>query len=93
MYQAELDAFFRDAKEADFSSAPNVLDSLVYLDHTYYQYETEIDFPRLHINCDSAEEEDLDDTLPYEQPPPHITQLEIIKPMQLLLLNKVISML
>ena len=70
MYQAELDAFFRDAKEADFSSVPNVLDSLVYLDRTYYQYETEIDFPHLHIDCDSAEEEDLDDTLPYEHPPP-----------------------
>ena len=47
-----------------------MLDSLVYLDRTYYQYETEIDFPRLHINCDSAEEEDLEDTLPYEEPPP-----------------------
>ena len=70
MYQAELDAFFWDAKEANLSSAPNVLDSLVYLDHTYYQYETEIDFSRLHIDCDSAGEEDLDDTLPYEQPPP-----------------------
>ena len=70
LYQVELDAFFQDAKEVNFSSAPNVLDSLVYLDHTYYQYETEIDFPHLHIDCDSAEEEDLDDTLPYEQPPP-----------------------
>ena len=70
MYQAELDAFFRDGKEADFSSAPNVLDSLVYLDRTYYQYETEIDFPGLHIDCDSVEEEDLEDTLPYEEPPP-----------------------
>ena len=70
MYQVELDAFFRDGKEADFSSAPNVLDSLVYLDHTYYQYETEIDFPHLHSDCDSAEEEDLEDTLPYEEPPP-----------------------
>ena len=47
-----------------------MLDSLVYLDRTYYQYETEIDFPRLHIDCDSAEEEDLEDTLPYEEPPP-----------------------
>ena len=37
---------------------------------TYYQYETEIDFPGLHIDCDSAEEEDLEDTLPYEEPPP-----------------------
>ena len=70
MYQAELDAFFRDGREADFSLAPNMLDSLVYLDHTYYQYETDIDFPRLHIDCDSAEEEDLEDTLPYEEPPP-----------------------
>ena len=70
MYQVELDAFFRDGKEANFSSAPNVLDSLVYLDRTYYQYETEIDFPHLHIDCDSAEEEDLEDTLPYEEPPP-----------------------
>ena len=42
----------------------------MYLDHTYYQYETEIDFPHLHIDCDSAEEEDLEDTLPYEEPPP-----------------------
>ena len=41
MYQAELGAFFRDGKEADFSSVPNVLDSLVYLDRTYYQYETD----------------------------------------------------
>ena len=47
-----------------------MLDSLVHLDHTYYQSETEIDFPGLHIDCDSAEEEDLDDTLPYEMPPP-----------------------
>ena len=70
MYQVELDALFRDGREADFSSAPNVLDSLVYLDHTYYQYETEIDFPRLHIDCDSVEKEDLEDTLPYEEPPP-----------------------
>ena len=70
MYQAELDTFFRDGREADFSSAPNVLDSLVYLDHTYYQYETNIDFPHLHIDCDSTEEEDLEDTLPYEEPPP-----------------------
>ena len=70
MYQVELDAFFRDGKEADFSSAPNVLDSLVYLDHTYYQCETEIDFPHLHIDCDSAEEEDLEDMLPYEETPP-----------------------
>ena len=45
MYQAELDAFFRDGREADFSQAPNVLDSLVYLDRTYYQYKTEVDFP------------------------------------------------
>ena len=70
MYQVELDAFFRDGKQAKFSSAPNVLDSLVYLDHTYYQYKTEIDFPHLHIDCDSEEEEDLEDTLPYEEPPP-----------------------
>ena len=70
MYQAKLDAFFRDGREADFSSAPNVLDSLVYLDRTYYQYETDIDIPCLHIDCDSAEEEDLEDTLPYEEPPP-----------------------
>ena len=70
MYQAELDAFFRDGREADFSLAPNMLDSLVYLDCTYYQYETDIDFPHLHIDCDSAEEEDLEDTLPYEEPPP-----------------------
>ena len=70
MYQAELDAFFRDGREADFSLAPNMLDGLVYLDRTYYQYETEIDFPCLHIDCDSAEEEDLEDTLSYEEPPP-----------------------
>ena len=70
MYQAELDAFFRDSREADFSQVPNVLDSLVYLDCTYYQYETEVDFPGLHIDCDSADEEDLEDTLPYEEPPP-----------------------
>ena len=62
--------FFRDGREADFSLAPNVLDSLVYLDHIYYQYETDIDFPCLHIDCDSAEEEDLEDTLTYEEPPP-----------------------
>ena len=92
MYQAELDAFFHDGKEPDFSSAPNVLDSLVYLDCMYYQYETEIDFPGLHIDCDSAEEEDLEDTLPYEEPSPPIIQSEIIKPMQLLLLSKVIFM-
>ena len=36
MYQAKLDAFFRDGREADFSLAPNVYDSLVYLDRTYY---------------------------------------------------------
>ena len=42
----------------------------MYLDRTYYQYNTEIDFPCLHIDCDSAEEEDLEDTLPYEEPPP-----------------------
>ena len=65
MYQVELDAFFRDGREADFSLALNVLDSLVYLDHTYCQYKTDIDFPRLHIDYDSAE-----DTLPYEEPPP-----------------------
>ena len=70
MYQAELNAIFRDGREADFSQAPNVLDSLIYLDRTYYQYETEVDFPGLHIDCDSAEEEDLEDTLPYEEPPP-----------------------
>ena len=66
-----------------------MLDSLVYLDRTYYQYKTEIDFHGLHIDCDSAEEEDLEDTLPYEEPPPPITQLEIIKRMQLLLCNKI----
>ena len=70
MYQVQLDAYFRDGREADFSLAPNVLDSLVYLDRTYYQYETDIDFPCLHIDCDSAEEEDSEDTLPYEEPPP-----------------------
>ena len=70
-----------------------MLDSLVYLDCTYYQYETEIDFPGLHIDCDSAEEEDLEDTLPYEELPPPITQLEIDKLMQLLLLSKAIFML
>ena len=47
-----------------------MLDSLVHLDRTYYQYKTEINFPGLHIDCDSAEEEDLEDTLPYEEPPP-----------------------
>ena len=47
-----------------------MLDSLVHLDRTYYQYETEIDFPGLYIDCDSAEEEDLEDTLPYKEPPP-----------------------
>ena len=70
MYQAVLDAFFRDGREADFSQAPNVLDSLIYLDHTYYQYKTEVDFPGLHIDCDSADKEDLEDMLPYEEPPP-----------------------
>ena len=49
MYQVELDAFFRDGRQADFSSALNVLDSLVYFDCTCYQYKTEIDFPHLHI--------------------------------------------
>ena len=93
MYQAELDAFFRDGREADFSAAPNVLDSLVHLDHTYYQYETEIDFPGLHIDCDSADEEDLDDTLPYEEPPPPIIQLEIDRITQILKLSKVSFML
>ena len=93
MYQAELDAFFRDGREADFSSAPNVLDSLVHLDRTYYQYKTEIDFPGLHIDCDSAEEEDLEDTVPYEKPPPPITQLGIDKLMQILKLIKVSFML
>ena len=47
-----------------------MLDSLVYLDRTYYQFKTKIDFPCLHIDCDSAEEEELEDTLPYEEPPP-----------------------
>ena len=47
-----------------------MLDSLVYLDRTYYQYEREVDFPGLYIDCDSADEEDLEDTLPYEEPPP-----------------------
>ena len=70
MYQAELDTFFRDGRQADFSLAPNMIGSLVYLDCTYYQYKTEMDFPHLHIDCDSAEEEDLEDTLPYEEPPP-----------------------
>ena len=77
MYQAELDAFFRYGREADFSQAPNVLDSLVYLDRTYYQYKTEVDFPGLHIDCDSADEEDLEDTLPYEEPP-HLIMCFII---------------
>ena len=47
MYQAELDAFFRDGREADFSLAPNVLDSLVYLDRTYYQFKTDIHFSQV----------------------------------------------
>ena len=80
MYQAELDAFFRDSREADFSLAPNVLDSLVYLDHTYYQFETDIDFPRLHIDCESAEEEELDDTIPYKEPPPPYHAVRVIEP-------------
>ena len=79
MYQAELDAFFRDGREADFSQTPNVLDSLVYLDHTYYQYKTEVDFPGLHIDGDSADEEELEDTLPYQEPPPLIMHFIIPK--------------
>ena len=79
MYQAELDTFFRDGREADFSQAPNVLDSSVHLDHTYYQYEMEVDFPGLHIDCESADEEDLEDTLPYEKPSPLIMYFAICK--------------
>ena len=78
MYQAKLDAFFRcrDGREAYFRFAPNVYDSLVYLDSTYYRYESEVDFPRLHVDCDSAEEEDLEDTLPYEEPPPPYNEVQ-----------------
>ena len=71
MFQAELDAFYRDGRDIDFTFAPNVYDSLEFLHHTYCQYEFEVDFPGLHIDCDSGEEkEDLEDTLPYEEPPP-----------------------
>ena len=70
MYQGELDAFYRDGRDVDFQFAPNVYESLMYLHCTYYTHEHEIDFPGLHIDCDSADEEDLDDTLPYEEPPP-----------------------
>ena len=37
---------------------------------TCIAHEHEVDFPGLHVDCDSAEEEDLEDTLPYEEPPP-----------------------
>ena len=52
----------------------------MYLDRTYYQFKTEIDFPRLHINCESAEEEKLDDTIPYKEPPPPYHAIRIIEP-------------
>ena len=79
MYQAELDAFYRDGRDADFSFAANVYDSLEYLHHTYYQYKFEVDFPGLHVDCDSGEEEDLEDTLPNEEPPPPYNEIRNIQ--------------
>ena len=49
MYKAELDAFYRDGQDIDFTFALNVCDSLKYLHHTYYKYEFEVDLPGLHI--------------------------------------------
>ena len=80
MYQAELDAFYRDGRDVDFTFAPNVYDSLEFLHRTYYQYKFEVDFPGLHIDCDSGEEEeDLEDTLPYEEPPPPYNEVRSVQ--------------
>ena len=68
MYQGELDVFYRDGRDVNFRFTLNVYDSLTYLHRTYYAHEHEIDFISLHVDCDSADEEELDNTLPYEEP-------------------------
>ena len=69
LYQQELDWFIQDSCFADLDRFPVLRQNIEFLFEVYYNYETEVTFKTDDPNQDYSEE-DLDDTLPYDPPPP-----------------------
>ena len=69
LYQSELDRFIQDSRFADLNRFPLLRQNIAFLFEAYYDYETEVTFKTDYPNHDYSDE-DLDDTLPYDPPPP-----------------------
>ena len=69
LYQQELDRFIQDSRFADLDRFPVLRRNIEFLFEVYYNYETEVTFKTDDPNQDYSDE-DLDDTLPYDPPPP-----------------------
>ena len=69
LYQQELDRFIQDSRFADLSRFPLLTRNIAFLFEVYYNHETEVTFKTDNPDQDYSDE-DLDDTLPYDPPPP-----------------------
>ena len=68
--RAELDQFIKDSRYANFDDFPWLRGNVRHLFETFYNYELEVTFKQPGQSGNDDKEEDLDDTLPYDKPPP-----------------------
>ena len=69
LYQQELDRFIQDSHFVDLNRFPLLKQNIAFLFEAYYDYETEVTF-KTDYPDQNYSDEDLDDTLPYDPPPP-----------------------
>ena len=69
LYQQELDRFIQDSRFADLTRFPLLTRNISFLFDSYYAHETEVTFKTDNPD-EEYSDEDLDDTLPYNPPPP-----------------------
>ena len=68
--RAELDQFIKESRYANFDDFPWLRGNVRHLFETFYDHELEVTFKQPGQEGEDDEEEDLDDTLPYTEPPP-----------------------
>ena len=69
LYQQELDRFIQDSHFADLTRFPLLRQIIAFLFEAYYDHETEVTFKTDNPDQNYSDE-DLDDMLPYDPPPP-----------------------
>ena len=69
LYQQELDRFIQDSRFADLTRFPLLTRNISFLFESYYDHETEVTFKTDNPDQEYFDE-DLDDTLLYNPPPP-----------------------